>query len=461
MEAVTAAPRPAPPRLPAVTGLPLIGSAPDLATPKLRDFLTRNYLARGPVFRASALGQPLTVLAGPEATLFVAKEGHRVLRSLEAWRPNDRAFGTERSLVSADGELHRRYRKVEGRAYSRSYFAARLPGALAVAAEELRPYAPGGGFPVAEWCKRTVTEQLAQMVVGGSTRGHLPDLLHFVQTTLMVKVTGQLPSPALRLPAYRRARTRIFGMLGDLIAEHRAHPAGEGGRDPDLIDDVLAAQREDPAFWGEADVRFAALGAFIAGMDTAANTLAFFLYRALRHPELLPALQAEADALFEHGPPSAEALGQAPHLHRFVMETLRVHPIAPALDRTLTQDVEFGGHTLRAGTRVLIGTTVAHGLERFYRDPERFDPERFSPERAEHRQPGAYAPFGAGTHTCAGSALAEGLIMLNAAAVLRTLDLELPQGYVLRQVARPTPSPDHRLVLRVRRVRHEPQTLLG
>lgn len=58
------------------------------------------------------------------------------------------------------------------------------------------------------------------------------------------------------------------------------------------------------------------MGAFIAGMDTAANSLAFVLYRLHRHPEHLPALRAEVDALFRAGPPTAEALGRSPLLHR-------------------------------------------------------------------------------------------------------------------------------------------------
>lgn len=196
------------------------------------------------------------------------------------------------------------------------------------------------------------------------------------------------------------------------------------------------------------------MGAFIAGMDTAANSLAFILYRMHRHPEYLPALRAEADLLFRNGPPDAEALGRSPLLHRFVMETLRLHPIAPALTRTLTQDVTFAGHDLRAGTTVIIGTTVSHGLEWF-------DPDRFTRQRAEHRQPGAYAPFGVGAHTCAGSGMAEGLMMLNAAALLRTLDLSLDPAYRLREVARPTPSPDRRLALRVEGVRHDAVSLLA
>ncbi|WP_412029177.1 cytochrome P450 [Deinococcus yunweiensis] len=447
--------------LPAVRGLPVIGNLRDLNTVRLRPFLTQAYLEHGPVFRVSALGVNLTVLAGTEANVYVSREGHAVLRSREAWIANDRELGVAESLISADGPRHRAYRKVEGRAYARSHFAANLRPALRVVAEDLNMLSRGDRLPVAAWCKGVITEQLARIVVGGTARPYLEDLIRFVQTALMVNVTTQQPRLVLAHPAYRRAKARSFRMVGDLIDRHRADPPGQSGRAPDLIDDMLAAQAEQPELWTAEALTNAAMGAFIAGMDTAANSLAYTLYRAHRHPELLPPLLDEADALFSAGPPTAEALGRATYLHHFVMETLRLHPIAPALNRTLTTEVSFAGHALPAGTRVIIGTTVPHGLPTLYRNPERFDPGRFAPGRAEHRQPGAYAPFGVGTHVCAGSGMAEGLIMLNLAAALRTLDMTLDASYRLGEVARPTPSPNRHLTLQVRGVRHAPVSLLA
>ncbi|MDE2953589.1 MAG: cytochrome P450, partial [Gemmatimonadota bacterium] len=49
----------------------------------------------------------------------------------------------------------------------------------------------------------------------------------------------------------------------------------------------------------------------------------------------------------------------------------------------------------------------------------------YTAERAEHRQHGVYAPFGLGAHRCLGSNLAEALIALNMAAVLRETELVL------------------------------------
>lgn len=63
--------------------------------------------------------------------------------------------------------------------------------------------------------------------------------------------------------------------------------------------------------------------------------------------------------------------------------------------------------------------------------------------------------------TSAGGDLFEGLLMLNVAAVLRTLELELDPRYRLPEAFRPTPCPDHQFKLKVRRVRHESVALLA
>ncbi|WP_216318179.1 cytochrome P450 [Deinococcus aestuarii] len=446
--------------VPAAPGWPILGNALALGA-DTRGFLTRAYRAHGPVFAVTAPGVRLTVLAGLEANRFVMREGAGVLRSWEAWHANDVEMGGVRhSLISVDGEPHRAFRRAERRAYSRSHFEANLRPALAVAAEDLAALGAGERLPVARWCKRVVTEQLARVAVGGTARPSLDDILTFVQTGLMVTVTRRWPRAALADPRYRRAKGRVGRMVDELVAWHRAHPPGED-RTHDLIDDVLAAQRERPDFWRDEDVRFAALGAFIAGLDTAANSLAFVLYRLHRHPEVLARVREEADALFRDGPPTPEALGRAPHLHRAVLETLRLHPIAPALTRRVTRDFTFAGHTVPSGTDLLLATTVTHGLDEVFDRAERFDPERFGPERAEHRRAGAYVPFGVGAHTCLGSGLAEGLILLNAAAVVRTLNLHLDPASRLREVSRPTPSPDGRLHLTVRGVRHPAVSLLA
>ena len=115
-----------------------------------------------------------------------------------------------------------------------------------------------------------------------------------------------------------------------------------------------------------------------------------------------PRMTAEADASFTGGTLTADSLRTLDVTHRVALETLRMYPIAPAITRTVSNTFEFAGYTIPAGEKVIVATTVPHHLEQYFPEPERFDIERYTPERQEHRQPGVFAPFGAGPHVCLG-----------------------------------------------------------
>ena len=70
-----------PPRAP---GLPLVGNAFSMMG-DIRSFLTKQYLQLGPIFSLQALDRTFIVLAGPEANLFLARQGKTHLRSRELW----------------------------------------------------------------------------------------------------------------------------------------------------------------------------------------------------------------------------------------------------------------------------------------------------------------------------------------------------------------------------------------
>jgi cytochrome P450 len=430
--------------IPVVRSLPVLGSRLDLNTTRMRQFFTRSYLTHGPVYEIRVLGYRVVVLAGLEANRYAAGPGRRHFGSYAAWGPFDRQFGVDKSLISVDGSDHAAMRRVEGRAYSRAHFNATFDRSVAAAEEDLAAMAEGW-LAVAPWCKRLITEQVARVVVSGTARPYLDDLVRYVQLSLMATVTRQRPPVLLRWPPNRRAKDRVWAMVDQLVEQRRRMGPGPV---PDLIDDILAAAENDPERWGPRDIDRAVQGAFIAGMDTAGNSLAYAIYELGSYPDLVPALVDEVDAAFADGI-TPEALQRMPRLMEFLFEVLRLHPIAPALERHLLTDIEVGGHRLPAGTHVILANTVTHGLREVFADPDRFDPTRFSAERGEHRTPGAYVPFGVGTHTCAGRGLAEGLLTLDTALLLHRLRFRGDPAYTLKQVARPTPSPDNRLRINV------------
>lgn len=231
------------------------------------------------------------------------------------------------------------------------------------------------------------------------------------------------------------------------------------GQPPDFVDDLLEANRTDPQFVPETDLRTEVIGPYMAGLETSASVCTFMLYVLLTHPDLWERMQAEVDAMYEHGLPTPEVLGKLDVTHRVAIETLRMYPVIPALQRTVSNSFDFGGYRVPAGARVLIGVTVGHHLEEYFPNPKVFDIERYSPGRREHLQPGAFAPFGVGRHRCLGSGFAEVQIALTMATIVREteLALERPERPMrIRQA--PTPHPDDSLRFRVARRRGDDST---
>jgi len=107
-------------------------------------------------------------------------------------------------------------------------------------------------------------------------------------------------------------------------------------------------------------------------------------------------------------------LPRLPYTRRVFSEALRCFPPAWILGRRLLSDYTLGGHTLAAGSIVLLSQFVMHRDPRFWPDPERFDPDRWTPEAEAARPKFAFFPFGGGPRVCIGEQFAwmEGVLLL-------------------------------------------------
>ena len=433
--------------IPQVPGLPLIGNAFDLAG-DLRAFLTEQYLKLGPVYRVTGLHRPYVVL---EANRFFAGSGKGYFRNRETWQDFIEEMGAERAMLALDGPDHVRHRREQKRAYSRRFAEGQLEEAAVIARREIETW------PIAEPIRghyalqRIITEQLGVLAASTSPKEYLDDLIVFVESMLLTHVLHQRPRLFLQLPHVRRAAKRVE-LLYQRVREGHT-PEKREGQPPDLIDDLLDLHRRDPRFFPERDMKVGMMGPFIAGLDTAAASCTFMLYALLKHPDVLAKMQEEADEIFGGGTPTLERVRTMDVTHRVAMETLRMYPIAPAVFRTTIDSFEFGGYTIPAGSKVIIGTTVPHYLPEYFPNPEQFDIDRYTPERREHMQPGRYAPFSLGTHRCLGFGFAEFQMAITMAAVVHYVDMELdPPDYDLRTTNAPTPRPNKRFKFRV--IRH-------
>lgn len=436
-------------RLPVAPGAPLVGSL----WPMLRDpvsFFVDSYRQRGPVFRLRVLGRRFVVLAGVDANQFVTRHERDHLEVGPVFGGFGRELGGELFLASADGEIHKRLRRIQTPSYHPSHFEGRVPEIVASLRRRLGGLRAGQRVDVQRLFQLVLAEQVGLAMHGEGALAHiLDDLIRVFRTALDVEVVERMPALALRWPAYRRAKRRILAHAAAVAEAHRGRPAPER---PDLVDDIVAAVARGDTIQEE-NVRLLTLGPLFGGIDTASNTSAFALFGILSRPSVRQRVMDEVDAVFAGGEtPPWEAFAGMSALRGAIFETLRMHPVAYLAARQVRRGFDFAGHHVPEGERLFVATAVPHFLPELYPDPHVFDIDRYGPERREHVQRGAFAPFGVGVHACLGARFAQSQMLVTLATLLRLLALEIdPPGYRLRVRSNPVTMPVG-LAVRVRGV---------
>ena len=159
-----------------------------------------------------------------------------------------------------------------------------------------------------------------------------------------------------------------------MVAERRNSPTD------DLICELIRAE-DDGDRLSMAELRMLAGGLLMAGTDTTRNQVA-----------------AAIDVLCDY-PEQWDLLGEHPEMAmKAVEELMRFHPVTFGVMRMTTDDVEYEGVVIPAGTFVVVNTAAANRDTTVYDDPDRLDITR---EGAAPMQ-----SFGAGAHYCLGSNLA-------------------------------------------------------
>jgi cytochrome P450 len=259
---------------------------------------------------------------------------------------------------------------------------------------------------------------------------------------------GAYPVEFRFYPRYRVSRWRMFRFFREMLAWHRKHPPGD--RPADFVDRILEVRDERGAPLPDEDVIALAQLAYSNTLLYGAPAACFALYSLLSQPAARARCEVEIDAAFADGTPDYARLAACRYFQASLIESMRMHPIGLAAPRVAMKTFEFDGCTIEKGEPVLVGVSAAHYLPEVYPNPHTFDPERHLAPREEWKQPGAFAPFGLGMHSCLGARMVTGMLTIMVATILRHVRLELdPPGYTLKKRVNPFPEPTSDFVLRV------------
>lgn len=398
----------------------------------------------GEVVRFNLGGQTVYFLSGAEtaAHVLVSKQENYVRVNYPSV---DDMIGV--ALFTASGETWARSRSL-----AQPMFAARkLPNyadqLVQVAARTADTWADGPlprEIGMVSAMREMALDGVSRALFGPDTSGHMAAMTAAIRTSEtvtgkvlrspLVLVLNQLPGVgpdrAWRMQFRRRAKVRGAAREFDrIIDEIRAKREAEQDPGEDLLGQLLTSRDETT---GEpltrTKIRDEATGYLFAAQDTTGLTLSWLWYRLAAHPEAREKLEAEVDEVLGDRMPTAADADRLQWTRACVSETLRMHPVVWALDRTAMADDEVQGYRIPAGSRVMVIPPVNHWDTKWWPEPDRFDPSRFMPGNDKGRPRTAYLPFGGGRRICIGMSFAMMEITMATAVLARRFRVDLLPG---------------------------------
>ena len=428
-----------------------------------RDFLSGNipkamygiYRDHGPVVRMpfKIRGAPVVALMGSDANHWINRHGRFYFRSKDYIEGLERAFGASRSMPGMDGAEHYRMRKSLQSAYSRATLASRLPELIDDCRKSLSRWKEGDVFRGTEDFQNHISSQISHLTMGVDCSHYVDELLAFEHRALVTRIQGALPDFMLSTPRMKRYGKHVSRLQEAILESHT--PAQRKGKPRDIADALLELHKSDPQFLPETDLTFPFVAAMVASIYLGSG-LAFTIYNMARHPDVYARVRSEAESLFGNGREPED--GDFNHdsidvTVRLCMESSRMYPVIPWQLRTVMNECIVSGYEIPTKTMALICQTAPHYDDDLYPEPSKFDIDRYLPERAEHLQPGAYAPYGLGTHMCLGHRWVELQMAVNVLLIAHHLQLEVvPANYTMGINPFPTLAPNKKLKFRVAQI---------
>ena len=220
-------------------------------------------------------------------------------------------------------------------------------------------------------------------------------------------VAGTTSAPASSLlrsayyaPLAARVKKRDTLLLSIVAQRRRLGIKPPTDPSADMLDALLCAELSD------SEVLYTLVDLFVAGVNTVASSLEWYLLLLAKEP--LVQERARADTTKAHA--TATAQGRAGYAQGVVREVLRAKPPL-LLPRRAVVDSTVCGYAVPKGRVVLANNHALTQSDEYWHEPQCFRPERWLQEEANLGGSGVaackYIPYSIGARACPGRQLAE------------------------------------------------------
>ena len=339
------------------------------------------------------------------------------------------------AMVVSDGDDHRRRRSLVQPAFAKRRISSYVPTMVEEISLMFAGWHPGteaNAFTDVRSCIRRIA---IRSLFGERLKSYTDEIgrnletaLRYINRSPFLRFDHDLPGSG-----YRRtlaARRRVEEVVQAEMDERRAERDDRGDDRGDVLDALLETscpRSGNAETLSDIEIRDQVISLIASGYDSSSSAAGWAVYALLSNPRVYEKVRAEVARVAGDDPLTAEHVAAMDYVGWTVDETLRLYTPGVLTGRTTTEDVDFAGHTISAGKKVLYSQYVTHRMPELWPDPDSFRPERWDPSALGHRPavPYSFVPFGGGFRRCIGYAFAELEMRVLIAELARRTELSL------------------------------------
>ena len=326
------------------------------------------------------------------------------------------------TILTGDGDDHRRRRKLYQPAFSRKAREGYHPGIIGEIDAAWGRLRDGEIIDLNHASQELMLNIANRTFFGGDAAVDVDLIEQFLDVMIWNGFVAHLPGhrffKALPLPGnirYRRVTDKLAARITELVRRARQDTEQRS----DLVSWLATATDEegiDQPFT-EDELRDEIYVLLLVSHDNSAAALTWGLYHLSRNPETREKMEREVDAVLGGRLPELGDIGKLTYTRAVFDETLRISPPATYLGRQAVEDVMIDDYLIPGGTVVHLAVRIPMHDERWFHDPEAFIPERWLEDPQPARPRYAYTPFGGGARLCSGLTLSVNSIVATLAVL--------------------------------------------
>ena len=369
-------------------------------------------------------------------------------------------------LITADGEIHKRHRRIAAPAFHRQRIQAYAATIVEHAAAMRNEWRPGKQIDVAAEMMRLALQITARTLFDTEVTPEIAAINREANSIMEIYndliampraedlLRWRIPIPVLT--RFRKSKAHLDSVVDSMIAAKQAESARAASEDRpiggDLLSMLIAARDDDPSQpssqkLNSEELRDEVMTIFLAGYETVANALAWAWLLLGQNPETESRLHTELDTALQGRLPTLQDLPFLPYTEMVLAESMRLYPPAWAMGRQAIEDVAIGPYRLPRRTFIFFSQYIVQRDPQYFRDPLAFRPERFTAEAKAQRPKFAYFPFGGGGRQCIGESFAWMEAILVLATLAQRWRLKVVENHPIALQPKITLRPKHGILV--------------